>query len=159
KLDKQLGITGPASIVVDVDGKVVLVSTSGDATALDARDAKVTALSAAIKEFTSSSDGPTTAKPNERFSLTFKVSLANWLNFRRAQVPQFDMSAPKDIKCDAMTLKGDQLRIDGHTMTATVSCSAPKGIYEAQGKIRFGYDGPNKTTGLGNDGHTWKFEI
>src|SRR5438445_15017 len=52
-LDKQLSITGPASFVVDVDGKVQLVSTASDPTALDARDAKVTDLEKNIKDYTS----------------------------------------------------------------------------------------------------------
>ena len=65
----------------------------------------------------------------------------------------------KEIKCDATTLKGSQLKVEGHTMTAAVTCSGPHGIYEAAGKIRFGYDGPNKTTGFGDDGTKWKFQI
>jgi hypothetical protein len=56
-------------------------------------------------------------------------------------------------------LKAGQLKVEGHTMTATVNCSGPRGIYEAAAKIRFGFDGPNKTTGFGDDGTKWKFEI
>ena len=65
----------------------------------------------------------------------------------------------REIKCDATTLKGNQLKVDGHTMTAAVTCTGPRGIYEAAGKIRFGFDGPNKTAGFGDDGTKWKFEI
>ena len=66
---------------------------------------------------------------------------------------------PKDIKCDASKLKGDQLKIDGHTLTGAVSCSGPRGSYEARGTLKFGYDAPSGP-GFGNvDGIVWKFEI
>src|SRR5262245_10695355 len=61
KLFKQLGITkGPASIVVDVDGKVKLVATSGDINELDSRDTIIKSLIDAIKAFTTSNEGPKT---------------------------------------------------------------------------------------------------
>jgi hypothetical protein len=160
KAMKAMGIAaGPESIVVDVDGKVKTITTTGDASELDARDQLVGQLQSAIKEYTSSQDGPKTAKVGDKFQLTFKVQLASWLAYDRSTPTQFDLSAPKDIKCDQMTLKGDQLKIDDHTLTATVTCSATRGIYEAQGKIRFGYTTPAGGTGLGDDGATWKFEI
>ena len=158
-LDKQLSITGPASFIADVDGKVQLVSTGSDPTALDARDAKVAELEKAIKDYTSVKDGPATAKPGEKFTLSLKINLSNWLNYSTSQARQFDVTVPKDIKCDAVSLKGDQLKIDGHTLTGAVSCSGPRGSYEARGTLKFGYDSPSGA-GFGNvDGVVWKFEI
>ncbi|HET9992753.1 MAG TPA: hypothetical protein VFQ65_29665 [Kofleriaceae bacterium] len=158
-LDKQLSITGPASLVVDVDGKVQLVSTASDATALDARDAKVNDLVKNIKDYTSQKDGPTTVKPGDKFTLSLKIQLANWLTYSGSQPKEFNLTVPKDIKCDATKLKGDQLKVDGHTLTAQVSCSGPRGSYEARGSIKFGYDSPSGA-GFGNvDGVVWKFQI
>jgi hypothetical protein len=158
-LIKQFGLgTNPTSFVVDQTGKVQLISMTGDAQTLDARDAKVNDLAKQIKDFTTTKDGPTTIKAGDKFSLSYSVQLANWLNFN-GQDTEFDLMVAKEIKCDATTLKGSQLKTDGHTLTATVTCSGPKGIYEAAGKIRFGFDGPSKTTGFGDDGTKWKFEI
>lgn len=158
-LIKQLGLgTNPTSFVVDQTGKVQLVSMTGDAQTLDARDAKVNDLAKQIKDFTTTKDGPTTIKAGDKFTLSYSVQLANWLTFN-GQDTEFDLTVARDIKCDATTLKGSQLKTDGHTLTATVTCSGPKGIYEAAGKIRFGFDGPSKTTGFGDDGTKWKFEI
>ncbi len=160
KLVKQLGVgTGPASIVVDVDGKVAMISPTGDASQLDARDAKVNALIGAIKEYTTSQDGPVTAKAGDKFNLSIKVQLAGWLGYSKSRPPEFDLSAPKDIKCDSKTLTGDQIKIDDHTLTATVSCTAPKGVYEASGALRFGYDSPNGPGFADVGGTVWKFEI
>jgi hypothetical protein len=159
-LMRQLAVSpGPSSIVVDVDGKVALMSWNADATALDARDAKVNALIAAIKEFTTTQDGPTIAKATEQFKLSLKIQLAGWLTYSKTTPMEFKLTVPKDIKCDAIALKGDQLKIEGRTLSATVSCAGPKGSYEARGDIRFGYDSPAGGAGLGNDGAKWKFEI
>jgi hypothetical protein len=159
KLIKQLGLgTNPTSLVVDQTGKVQMVSMTGDAQALDARDAKVNDLAKQIRDFTTAKDGPTTVKAGDKFTLSFKVSLATWLNFN-GQETTFDLTAPKDIKCDSVSLHGDQLKVDGKNMTASVTCSGPRGIYEVAGKIRFGYDGPSKTAGFGDDYTKWKFEI
>jgi hypothetical protein len=158
-LVKQLGLgTNPTSVVVDQNGKVQLVTMTGDPQTLDNRDAKVNDLAKNIRDFTTSKDGPTTIKAGDKFTLTYKVDLATWLNFN-GQDTEFDLMVAKEIKCDATTLKGGQLKVEGHTMTAAVTCSGPHGIYEAAGKIRFGYDGPNKTTGFGDDGTKWKFQI
>jgi hypothetical protein len=160
KAMKAMGIVGgPESFVVDVDGTVKSITTSNDAGALDARDQLVAQLQSAIKEYVSSQDGPKTASVGAKFQLTFKVQLASWLAYDKTTPMEFTLSAPKDIKCDQTALRGDQLKIDGHTLSASVSCSAPRGIYEAQGKIRFGYTTPGGATGLGDDGTTWKFEI
>jgi len=160
KLFKQLGITkGPASIVVDVDGKVKVVASSGDINELDSRDTMIKSLIDAIKPYTTSNEGPKTPKPNEKFSFTFKVQLANWLAYSKKTPMEFSIAAAKELKCDATALKGEQLKIDGRTLTATVTCTAPRGVYQVRGDIRFGYDNPDRTTGLGNDGATWKFEV
>ena len=158
-LVKQLGLgTNPTSFVADQNGKVQLVTMTGDAQTLDSRDAKVNELAKQIHDYTTSKDGPTTIKAGDKFTLTYTVQLANWLNFNN-QDTEFDLTVAREIKCDATVLKPGQLKVEGHTMTATVNCSGPRGIYEAAGKIRFGFDGPNKTTGFGDDGTKWKFEI
>ena len=73
---------------------------------------------------------------------------------------QADISVPKDIKCDAISLKREQLKIDGQTLTATTTCSGPRGVYQAQGKIKFGYESPTGSPGFGDvDGIVWKFEL
>ena len=88
-----------------------------------------------------------------------KINLSNWLTYSTSQPRTFNITVPKDIKCDAVSLKGDQLKIDGHTLTAAVSCSGPRDNYEARGALRFGYDAPSGP-GFGNvDGIVWKFEI
>ena len=158
KLMKQLGVT-EAAIVVDVDGKVKAVTTSGDLNELDGRDSVVNQLISAIKDFTTSHSGPDTVKAGDKFQLSFQVQLASWLAFATKEPMEFTLSAPKDIQCDATTLRGDQLKIDGHTLTATVTCSAPKGVYEAQGQIRFSYASPGGATGEGADGTTYKFTV
>ena len=160
KLMKLLAVKpGPTSIVVGVDGKVALVSINGDATALDARDAKVNQLTSDIKAFTTSHDGPATVKAGDKFSLSFKVQLASWLTYSKSTPMQFDVTVPKDFKCDATTLKGDQLKIEKNVLTATVTCTAPHGIYQALGKIRFGYDSPAGGSGLGDDGAKWDIKV
>ncbi|HUJ63406.1 MAG TPA: hypothetical protein VLX92_33135 [Kofleriaceae bacterium] len=158
KIMKQMGITAPTSVVVGVDGKVVAVTTSGDATQLDGRDAQVNALIGAIKEYTSSHDGPASVKAGDRFQLTFKVQLASWLAFSTKAPTEFTLSPPGGMKCDATTLRADQVKIDGHALTATVTCTASHGSYEVQGHIRFGYTSPGGAEGLGDDGATWKFD-
>ncbi len=158
-LDKQLGIAGPASFVVGTDGLVQLVSTGSDAAALDARDAKVADLVKGIKDYTSAKDGPATVKAGDKFTLSLKITLANWLTYSASQPKQFDLTVPKDIKCDSVSLKGDQLKIEGHNLTAAVSCSGPHGTYEARGTLKFGYDAPSGP-GFGNvDGVVWKFQV
>ncbi len=154
KLVSQMGIkSGEAAFVVDLDGKVKALTSSGDINELDARDSLVTSLAGQIKEFTSSFDGPPTAKPGDKFALSIKIQLASWLAYSQKTPIEFTLTAPKDIKCDKAT------KIDAHTLTATATCSGPKGSYEAQGKIRFGYDAPGGGTGLGDDGTTYKFVI
>ena len=161
KLMKAYGITtGPASIVVGTDGKVAAVFTAGTPDQLDARDAKVSAMIAALKDFVTTSDGPKTAAPGQKFPLTITVNLASYLTYSQKSPSSYTITGPSDIKCDSRTLTGDQLKIEDHKLTATVTCSvATKGVYEARGQIRFAYDSPAGATGAGEDGATWKFEI
>jgi hypothetical protein len=160
KLMKAMSVApGPTSIVVGTDGKVALVSVGGDAGSLDARDQKVNQLIAGIHDYTASYDGPKSIKPNEKFTLAIKVTLATWLTYNPKAAGSFTLSAPNDLKCDAKKLTGDQLKLDGHTVTAAVTCSAPKGNYEAQGRISFGYVDAGNNAGVVEDGTTWKFSV
>ncbi|MGN6104001.1 MAG: hypothetical protein ACTHU0_02755 [Kofleriaceae bacterium] len=158
-LMKRLGITGPASFVVDVDGKVAMVNAGGAPADLDARDAKVNALTAAIKEYTASSSGPKVVKPNDSFQLAISIKLSPWLKYSQKTAPEFKLTAPSDIKCDNTVLKGPQVKIAEQGLTAQVTCSGPKGIYELRGTLTFGYDSPTGGTGIGTESATWKFEI
>ena len=160
KMMKQMSLTGPASIVVDLDGKVVLVSTGATPAELDARDKKVGEIIATIKEYVATpSESPKGVKPGDKFTLSMSVKLSSWLAYSTKAPSEFKLTAPPDFKCDAKDLKGDQLKIDGQTMTASVSCTAPKGIYEARGDLRFSYQDPNNAAGIGNEGAKWKFEV
>jgi hypothetical protein len=159
KLMKDLALTGPASIVVGVDGKVQLVTTAATPGDLDDRDAKVNAATAAIKEYVPSHDGPKEVKPGDKFQLTISITLASWLKYSDKTPMEFELRLPPDIKCDATKLRGDQLKVADKQLTATVTCSGPKGIYEARGELRFGYDAPSGGTGLGAESASWKFEI
>jgi len=153
KIFKEMGITtGPAAIVADVNGAVKAVTTSGDLNELDARDAVVNALIGQIHEYTSTKKGPATAKPNEKIPFAFEVQLASWLHFK-ADSATLALTAPKQLKCDKAT------KIDGQTLAASVTCSGPKGSYQVQAKIQFGYKTPTGADGLGEDGATWSFEI
>ena len=159
KLMKELGVVGPASIVVDVDGKVQFVTTSSAPADLDARDAKVNAAIGAIKEIISTPDGPKLAKPGEKFQLSMTIKLASWLKYSDKTPMELKVTVPSDLKCDNTTLKGEQMKLADKVLTATVTCSGPRGIYEARGELRFGYDTPGGGTGLGAESAMWKFEI
>jgi hypothetical protein len=158
---KRLSITGPASVVVGIDSKVALVTTGSAPGDLDARDAKVKALASSIKDFTASSDGPKLVRPGEKFRIAMTIKLAPWLKHGRRTPAEFRLTAPRDIKCNGTTLRGDQLKItNSTTRVAEVSCSGPKGVYELRGTITFGYDNPIAGgSGLGTEGATWRFEI
>ncbi len=159
-LMKQLGLTGPASIVVGVDGKVALVSAAAGPADLDARDKKVGELIAGIKEYVVTSGAtPKDVKPNDKFTLSMSVNLARWLTFSKKTPTSFKVTVPPDFKCDAKELKGDQLKVENNVLNAAVTCSAPKGIYEARGELNFGYEDPSKAAGIGAEGAKWKFEI
>ena len=159
KLFKTMSIVGPVSIIVDVDGKVAQVTTGSSPTELDARDAKVSALTAAIKEYTTSSEGPAkVVKPGEKFQMKIAIKLATWLKYSSKTPREYKVTIPKEITCDATTLKGDQLKVVDQTLTGAVTCSGPKGSYEARASISFGYD-TNGGAGLGTESASWKFEI
>jgi hypothetical protein len=83
QLVKKLGFASmPVSIVVGVDGKVALVTTTADLDQLDARDAKVAELVKGVTEFKTTQTGPTTPiKPGDKFELGIDVSLASWLTW------------------------------------------------------------------------------
>jgi hypothetical protein len=159
KLMKDLGVKGPASIVVGVDGKVQLVTTGAAPGDLDARDAKVNASVAAIKEYTTVSDGPKLVKPAEKFALSISIQLAAWLKYSDKSPVELKITMPPDIKCDATTVHREQMKIVDKQLTAAVSCSGPRGIYEGRGELRFGYDTPGGGTGVGAETVQWKFEI
>jgi hypothetical protein len=159
KLMKELGVNGPASIVVDVDGKVLLVGNAGGPAELDARDAKVNAAIGAIKEYVATSDGPTVVKPGDKFQLSIAIKLAAWLKYSDKSPMEMAITVPPDIKCEATTLKGEQIKVADKLLTAATTCSGPRGIYEARGELRFGYDAPGGGTGLGAESARWKFEI
>lgn len=158
---KGLGITGPVSIIVDVDNKVQLVTTSSQPADLDARDAKVKALIAGIKLHTTALSGPKTVKAGEKFELSMSITLASWLVYSKKPGTTYEWKAmlPPDVKCDNTALKGDQLKATGQTLAIKMTCSGPRGSYEGTGQIQFGYDVPSGATGIGADGGKWKFEI
>lgn len=160
---KKMGIAGalPVSIVVDTDGKVALVSTTADLDQLDARDAKITALVKAVTEFTTKTSGPTAPlKPGVKFDLTVEVQLASWLAFNNMVPEVFIPAFPPDVTCDTKMRRGRDVKIELRTLTAKFTCSSTvKGAYEIRASLRFGYDAPNKATGVGEDNVSWKFEI
>jgi hypothetical protein len=160
KLFKQLGIAkGPWSIVVDVDGKVQAITTSGDINELDSRDQLVKQLRESIKPYTMTSQGPTVAKPAEKLSFSIKIQLASWNSFSQKTPMQFDLTAAKDLVCNTRTITADKMKLEGKTLTAQVTCTAPKGIYQARGELRFGYVSLSGATGLGAEAASWKFEV
>jgi hypothetical protein len=159
RLMKDLGTSGPVSIVVGVDGKVQLVTTAATPADLDARDAKVNAAIAAIKEYVASSEGPKVVKSGDKFQLSMAIKLASWLKYGDRGRMTLDITAPPDIKCDAIKLRGDQIKVDDKLLSAAVTCSGPKGIYEARGTLQFEYDTPGGGTGIGAESAEWKFEI
>lgn len=155
-LMKKMAIVGPASIVVDVDGKVALVTTASSSTELDDRDAKVTKLIGAIKDYTFASDGPKMVKPDEKFTLSMTINLSPWLKFTNKGAPaQFQLTGPADVKCDHMKLTGDEIKVTGQQLVAAVTCSAAKGNYELRGTLRFGYDQPGGGQGMGAEDTRW----
>jgi len=160
KLFKELGIKkGPFSIVVDPDGKVKMVATSGDLNELDARDAIVKQTADAIRPYTTTNDGPKTARPTSKLTFVIRVQLSAWNSFSTKTPMQFNLTAANQLVCPTRTLTGDQLKIEGKMLTAAITCTAPKGMYEARGELRFGYANPSGATGLGAEAADWKFEV
>lgn len=160
KLFKDLGIAkGPWSIVVDVDGTVKAVTTSPDLNELDARDTLIKELVAAVKPYKASSSGPKLAKPGEKLTFSMKIELASWQSFSTKTPTELTLTAAKELSCNARSLKAEQIKIEGKTLTAEVTCTAPKGVYEARGDLRFGYVSSSGATGLGAETAQWKFEV
>jgi hypothetical protein len=159
KLFKGLGIAkGPQSIIVDVDGKVKAITTSGDINELDARDTIVKTLIEAVKPYTVTNEGAKTGNPTSKLTFTIRVQLSPWLSFSKKSTPDYTFTGAKEIKCDAAPGKG-KATTDGKVLTATVTCTAPKGVYQARGEVRFGYESPSGAQGLGVEAASWKFEI
>jgi hypothetical protein len=159
-LFKKLGIAkGPWSVVVDVDGTVRAVTTSGDINELDARDVLVEHLIADVRNYVVATDGPKVAQPNEKLEFGISIKLASWHSFAGKTPMEFTLTAAKEVRCNARTLKGDQLKIEGKLLKASVTCTAPKGVYQARGELRFGYTSLSGATGLGAESATWSFEI
>lgn len=159
KIFKMMKIVGPVSIVVDVEGKVTQVTTGSSPAELDARDAQITKLTSAIKEYTVAAKGPKLVKPQEKFNLELSVKLASWLKYNTKTPREYKVMLPKDIVCNASSLKGDQVTIADQTLTGTVTCSGPRGVYEIRGNLSFGYDTPGGGAGLGTESTNFKFEI
>ena len=74
-------------------------------------------------------------------------------------VYEWKATVPREVKCDNTTLSGDQLKTAGQTLAVKMTCTGPRGSYEAAAQIQFGYDVPSGATGIGADGGRWKFEI
>lgn len=162
KLMKALAFgKGPAAIITDTDGKVAHVQLSGDPDALDQRDAKVNELVAAIKELTIVADGPPeVVKSGERFEFKISITLAHWLSFNAKAPTEVALALPTELACNASKLTGDQIKIDGKTLTASVTCeSKQRGSYEVRAEYRFGYLNANGSQALGSDGVRWKFQV
>ncbi|MEZ4364537.1 MAG: hypothetical protein R3B48_30450 [Kofleriaceae bacterium] len=162
KLMKELGLgTGPAAIITNVDGKIAHVQLAGDPDQLDARDAKVNELVAAIKEFSVKPSGPSgTLKVGDRFEFKIEIDLAPWLSFNAAAPTELELTLPTEFKCDASRISGDKIKIEGRHLTAAIGCSSShRGSYEVRAEYRFGYVNPRGTQALGADGTRWKFEI
>lgn len=158
---KVLGVSTaamPMSVVVDVDGKVALITYTGDPDQLDLRDKKVASLVDAIKIFTVTTAGPTVAvTKGASFQLSLAVELAPWLEYDGSVTPEVKLTVPPDVTCETRVVKA---KIVGKKLTADVACKgAVKGSYEATGALRFRYKGPGKAVGLGEDAVRWKFAV
>jgi hypothetical protein len=138
---------------------VKAVTTSGDLNELDARDAVAKQLVESVKTHVATSDGPSSGKVGQKLTFTLKIQLARWLRYSKRAPMEMTLTAAKEIKCDAMTLKGDQLKIEDKVLTASVSCTAPRGSYQVRGDLRFGYESPTGAQGLGSESATWKFDV
>jgi hypothetical protein len=162
-LFKKMGIGAalPMSIVLDVDGKVALVTFNGDPDQLDMRDKKVASLVDAIKMF--SIEGTCPARPikkGDRFELTVTAEIASWLVFDASVTPEIKLTLPPDVTCEQTVIKGAAIKQEGRKLTAVVGCrGSVKGSYEAMGSLRFSYRAPNKAVGVGQDDVRWKFVV
>jgi hypothetical protein len=162
KLMKTMGFASvPVSIVVGTDGKVAMVTTTGDLDQLDARDAKIAALVKGIQEFTTTQSAPTApVKIGAKFDVGVEVTLASWLAWSNMVPEVFLTTVPPDVTCDAKMKRGKDVTVDGKKLRATFTCSSTvKGAYELRASLRFGYDAPSKATGVGEDNVSWKFTV
>jgi hypothetical protein len=158
RLGATIGLPSGGSIVQDVDGKIALVAPSTDPEFLDKRDAKVKELIAAIKEYTSSSKGPSQVKVGEKFALEVSINLASWLTTSSKATVEFTLTAPANITCTSTKLTAKDVKIDARTINASFSCTASKaGSYEMSAALRFGFETPTKATGVGSDSARFKF--
>jgi hypothetical protein len=157
----SIGAALPMSIVLDVDGKVALVTYTGDPDQLDARDKKVASLVDAIKVFDVRGTCPVTPiKKGERFELNITAEIASWLTFDSSVQPEIKLTLPPDLTCEATVLKGAAIKVVGRKLSAVVGCrGSVKGSYEATGSLRFSYRAPNRSIGVGEDAVRWKFTI
>lgn len=157
----SIGAALPMSIVLDVDGKVALVTYTGDPDQLDARDQKVTALVDAIKTFEVHGTCPVAPiKKGERFELNVTAEIASWLTFDASVQPEIKLTLPPDVTCEATVLKGAAIKVAGRKLSAVVGCrGSVKGSYEATGSLRFSYRAPNKAIGVGEDAVRWRFTV
>lgn len=163
-LMKSMGIgpaTMPMSIVIGTDGKVAMVTTTGDPEQLDRRDRKIAELIAAVHEFTLGTFAPGgTVKVGQSFELGVSIELASWLHFTSDQPATMTITPPPDVTCDATKVSGDKLKLVGNKLEAAVRCTAAvKGNYEAQGMIRFNFAGPRGAVGVGDEALRWKFVV
>ena len=53
----------------------------------------------------------------------------------------------------------EAVKIVDQTLTASLSCSGNRGVYEIRGTLNFGYDTPSGGAGLGTESTNFKFEI
>ncbi|HUQ01280.1 MAG TPA: hypothetical protein VM261_02240 [Kofleriaceae bacterium] len=157
----SIGAALPMSIVLDVDGKVALVTYTGDPDQLDARDKKVATLVDAIKTFEVHGTCPVAPiKKGERFELNVSAEIASWLTFDASVQPEIKLTLPPDVTCEATVLKGAAIKMTGRKLTAVVGCrGSVKGSYEATGSLRFSYRAPNKAIGVGEDAVRWRFTV
>ena len=95
----------------------------------------------------------------EKFTLKLSVKLAGWLKHSTKTPREFKVMLPKDVTCDASSLKGDQVKIVDQTLTGAVTCSGKPGTYEIRGNLSFGYDTPNGGAGMGTESTNFKFII
>ena len=99
-------------------------------------------------------------KPGVKFDVGVEVQIANWLAFNTMVPEVFIPTLPPDVTCDSKMKRGKDVTVTGRTLAAKFTCSTTvKGAYELRASLRFGYDAPNKATGVGEDTVSWKFEV
>ena len=144
--------------LIDRASIVTSVAPSTDPEFLDKRDAKVKELIAAIKEYSSSSKGPSQVKVGEKFSLDVSITLASWLTTSTKSPLEFTLTAPANISCTSTKLGSKDVKMDARSISASFSCTAGKsGSYEMSAALRFGFETPAKATGVGSDSARFKF--